>query len=153
MTPSLEDYLEAVFDVGPPARVSLVARRLGVAKASVTQAVQRLTEKGFAECARYGRVDLTAQGVNLAQKVRRRHNMLVTFLEEVLGVSTATAQRDACVLEHGLSDETTKRLADYILKATQGGAARGKTRRGAAKKLATSVRKPIAGLAATSRPR
>lgn len=133
LSPSLEDYLEAVFDLGAPARVSSIARRLDVAKASVTQAVQRLTEKGLVERARYGRVDLTERGLRLAQKVRRKHNILVTFLEEVLGVSAAAARREACVLEHGLSDDTTKRLADHIMNVAEDGKTRRKTRRGALK--------------------
>ena len=115
LSPSLEDYLEAVFDLGPPARVSSIARRLKVAKASVTQAVQRLTDKGLVESARYGRVSLTAQGLKSARKVRNRHDTLVTFLEDVLGVPDAVAERDACALEHGLSDETAGRLADYTV--------------------------------------
>ena len=113
LSPSLEDYLEAVFDLGPPARVSSIAARLRVAKASVTQAVQRLTEKGLVESAHYGRVDLTARGLKLAREVRKRHDTLVTFLREVLGVPASVADRDACVLEHGLSDVTARLLADY----------------------------------------
>lgn len=115
LSPSLEDYLEAVFDLGPPARVSSIARRLKVAKASVTQAVQRLIDKGLVECARYGRVNLTTQGLDLARKVRNRHDTLVAFLKNVLGVTDAVAERDACALEHGLSDDTAELLAAYTL--------------------------------------
>jgi DtxR family Mn-dependent transcriptional regulator len=115
LTPSLEDYLEAIFDLGPPARVSSIAKQLDVAKASVSQAVQRLIEKGLVESARYGRVDLTDKGYRLARKVRARHDMLLAFLKEVLGVTGAVAERDACILEHGLSDETAERLADHTL--------------------------------------
>ena len=129
LSPSLEDYLEAVFDLGPPARVSSIAKHLDVAKASVTQAVQRLIEKGLVECARYGRVNLTTQGLKSARKVRNRHDTLVTFLEDVLGVPDVVAERDACALEHGLSDETTKRLADYISNVTEDGKIGRKTRR------------------------
>ena len=114
LTPSLEDYLEAVFELEPPARVSAIAGHLGVAKASVTQAVQRLAEKGLVESPRYGRVELTARGLGTARKVRARHSILLTFLEDVLGVSHETADRDACVLEHGLSAETTARLSDFV---------------------------------------
>jgi DtxR family Mn-dependent transcriptional regulator len=114
LTPSLEDYLEAVFELGPPARVSSIARHLRVAKASVTQAVQRLTEKGLVSSPRYGRVDFTAKGLETARKIRARHAILLTFLEEVLGVPHATADRDACILEHGLSAETTARLSDFV---------------------------------------
>jgi DtxR family Mn-dependent transcriptional regulator len=115
LSPSLEDYLEAVFDLGSPARVSSIARRLKVAKASVTQAVQRLVDKGLVECARYGRVSLTAQGLKLARKVRNRHDTLVTFFKDILGVPAAVAERDACALEHGLSDVTAELLADYTV--------------------------------------
>lgn len=114
LTPSLEDYLEAVFELGSPARVSSIAGHLGVAKASVTQAVQRLAGKGLVESPRYGRVTLTAKGLDAARKVRARHSILLTFLEDVLGVSHETANRDACVLEHGLSAETTARLSDFV---------------------------------------
>jgi DtxR family Mn-dependent transcriptional regulator len=113
LSPSLEDYLEAIWDLEPPARVSSIAARLDVAKASVTQAVQRLTEKGLVESARYGRVNLTPQGLKLAREVRKRHDTLVTFLQDVLGVPAAVADRDACVLEHGLSDVTADLLAKY----------------------------------------
>ena len=114
LTPSLEDYLEAVFELGPPARVSAIARHLGVAKASVTQAVQRLAEKGLVESPRYGCVTFTAKGLETARKVRARHAILLIFLEDVLGVPHATADRDACILEHGLSAETTARLSDFV---------------------------------------
>ncbi|HUU56182.1 MAG TPA: metal-dependent transcriptional regulator, partial [bacterium] len=107
-------YLEAVFELGPPARVSAIAGHLGVAKASVTQAVQRLAEKGLVESPRYGRVNFTARGLATARKVRARHSILLVFLEDVLGVPHATANRDACILEHGLSAETTARLSDFV---------------------------------------
>ena len=80
----------------------------------MTQAVQRLVEKKLAESPRYGRVTLTAKGLEAARKVRARHSILLTFLEEILGVSHETADRDACILEHGLSAETTARLSDFV---------------------------------------
>jgi DtxR family Mn-dependent transcriptional regulator len=136
LTPSLEDYLEAIFELGPPTRVSAIARHLGVAKASVTQAVQRLVEKGLVESPRYGRVDLTVKGYKFARKVRGRHDTLVTFLKEILEVSGAVAERDACILEHGLSDETARRLADYTLALAQ---SRKKRRAGRRKPAAKSA--------------
>lgn len=134
LTPSLEDYLEAVFELGPPARVSAIARHLGVAKASVTQAVQRLAEKGLVESPRYGRVAFTAKGLATARKVRARHSILLVFLEDLLGVPHATADRDACVLEHGLSAETTARLSDFVaaLQESRRKNNRSKNRTGAA---------------------
>ncbi|UCH79320.1 MAG: metal-dependent transcriptional regulator [Candidatus Coatesbacteria bacterium] len=129
LSPALEDYLEAILELEPPVRVSAIARRLRVAKASVTQAVQRLVEKGLAVSPRYGRVELTARGLAAARKIRRRHRIWLEFLEEILGVPHATANREACVLEHGLSPETTARLTSYVagLKKTRRPRKRGAT--------------------------
>jgi DtxR family Mn-dependent transcriptional regulator len=114
LTRALEDYLGTILELGAPVRVSAIARRLNVAKPSVTEAVKRLTEKGLVESARYGRVDLTPKGFDVACKVRARNSVLLAFLVDILGVSRATADRDACVLEHGLSAETAARLTEYV---------------------------------------
>lgn len=116
ITASLEDYLEAIWDLGGSARCSDIARRLGVAKASVTAAAQKLRARGLAAYERYGRVALTAPGRARAEAIRRRHDDLVTFLVSVLGVPRAVAEQDACVLEHGLSRETAGRLTFYVEK-------------------------------------
>ena len=68
--PRIAERLPAVLELEPPTRVSAIAGHLDVAKASVTQALQRLTEKGLVESARYGRVSLTAAGLKAAQKIR-----------------------------------------------------------------------------------
>ncbi len=114
LTPSLEDYLEAVLDLGTPARVSAVADRLNVAKASVTEAARKLKEMGYVYYARYGPLDLTPKGLEVAREVRNRHDALILFLVNILGVPAAVAARDACVLEHGLSAETAARLATFV---------------------------------------
>jgi DtxR family Mn-dependent transcriptional regulator len=114
LSPALEDYLEAILALAPRARVSAIARRLGVAKASVTEAVKKLADQGFVDYARYGRAELTVRGAAAARRVRARHNLLSSFLENVLGVPPATAERDACILEHGLSAETTRKLDEFI---------------------------------------
>jgi len=116
LSPSLENYLEAIWDVGSPARCSDVARRLGVAKASVTAAARKLRARGFVIYTRYGPLALTAAGQARAAAVRERHDDLVAFLVHVLGVARAVAEKDACVLEHGLSPETADLLTKYLAR-------------------------------------
>jgi len=101
-------------DLGTPARVSAVADRLNVAKASVTEAARKLKEMGYVYYARYGPLDLTPKGLEVAREVRNRHDALILFLVNILGVPAAVAARDACVLEHGLSAETAARLATFV---------------------------------------
>ena len=65
MSPSLEDYLEAVFKLtGDDAgvRTTDIAAELGVSKASVNQAVGVLSHRGYVRQERYGPIYLTEDG-------------------------------------------------------------------------------------------
>ncbi|MDD4253962.1 MAG: metal-dependent transcriptional regulator [Methanofollis sp.] len=57
---------------------------------------------------------LTPQGKTAAEIVFRKHRVLECFLSEMLGMDTGAASKEACVLEHGVSDETIDRLSTYI---------------------------------------
>lgn len=119
LTSSIEDYLEAILALSfenKAVRVTDIAERLGVAKASVTQAVNVLKEKGLVTQERYGRVYLTDDGIREAGRVRKRHRVLRFFLRDVLGVNENTAERDACLMEHAVSPETMERLIKFLEK-------------------------------------
>ena len=114
-----EDYLEAVLVLGrggDSVRVTELARRLGVSKPSVVNALAALETRGLLRHERYGGVELTARGRRVAREVDRRHRLLRGFLEDVLGVRSRTAEQDACRLEHDLSPETVRRLVRFVGK-------------------------------------
>ena len=115
---SIEDYLEAIIvldrEGGGPVRVTDLSERLGVSKPSVSAAVRRLAEIGWVMHERYGGVELTPQGRTRAAEIAARHDLLHRFLTLVLGVDEATAQEDACRLEHVLSDDTIRRLGLFV---------------------------------------
>jgi DtxR family Mn-dependent transcriptional regulator len=112
MTQSLEDYLEMVSFLADDGevRVTDIASRLGVSKPSVFTALKILEEQGFLEHERYRTVSLTEKGVRQAAEIRDRHNFLTAFLRNVVGVSPDTAEKDACKMEHLLSEETLKKM-------------------------------------------
>ncbi len=122
-----EDCLEAVLVLergGGPVRVTALARRLGVSKPSVVAALAALERRGLARHERYGGVELTAAGRRRARETDRRHQLLREFLAGVLGVSAATAEADACRIEHGLSPETVSRLVTFVRRRERGRRAR-----------------------------
>lgn len=117
LSASVEDYLEAILTLtenGQSVRVTDVARRLGVAKSSVTEAVGLLRSRGFVTQERYGRIFLTQEGLVESARVRRRHIVLRTFLRDVLGVEQDQAEIDACQIEHVVSVETMNKMVAFL---------------------------------------
>ena len=113
LTSAGEDYLEAIYCIllEHPGDVS---ERLGVTKASVNKALSALKDGGYVEQTRYGRVELTEEGKGYAAEVWSRHRMLRTFLVVELGVDEEVADEEACIMEHALSHDTSKRLFEYL---------------------------------------
>ncbi|MDR1618671.1 MAG: metal-dependent transcriptional regulator [Treponema sp.] len=112
MTQSLEDYLEMVSFLSDEGevRVTDIAARLKVSKPSVLTALKILEEQGLLEHERYRTVSLTQKGAGRAAEIRDRHSFLTTFLQDIVGVSPETAEKDACKMEHLLSEETLKKM-------------------------------------------
>ena len=117
-----EDYLETIYRIMTSSpqgteggiRSVDVAEQLGVSKASVSKALSTLKEAGMVEQMRYGRVMLTERGRAYARRVWRSHRILRVFLRDELGVDPETADEEACLLEHYLSEDTMDRWCGYL---------------------------------------
>ncbi|MGI6610416.1 MAG: metal-dependent transcriptional regulator [Limnochordia bacterium] len=121
ISPSLEDYLEAVLELSSDdqgARTTDIATKLDVSKASVNQAVGLLVGRHLVTREKYGPIFLTDEGVAAAQTIRKRHEAIKSFLTNVLGVSEAIAEEDACRIEHVVSAKTMASMIDYMDKRT-----------------------------------
>ncbi len=114
---SMEDYLEAISileDEKKYVRVRDIAKYLKVKMPSVTGALKLLSDKNLVNHERYEYVELTEQGVKIAQEVRRRHNAIMRFLTEILKIDPKSAEKDACGIEHTMSTATLDRLLKMI---------------------------------------
>ncbi len=122
LSASQEDYLEAILHLAGAAgaaRTSDIADRLRVRRSSVTVAVRQLAARGLVEHSAYGLTSLTCTGRAAARGVAGRHRTLRDFLETILGIPPAQAERTACAMEHGAPPELPRRLASVteILRA------------------------------------
>lgn len=115
-----EDYLETILllhrKTGYVRSVD-IADRLGYSKPSISRAMGILKNDGYITVERGGQIMLTAEGKSKAEEVYGRHVMLYEFLNKILGVSEENAERDACRIEHILSDETCSKLKAFIDKS------------------------------------
>src|SRR5262249_4652712 len=103
-----EDYVEVIADLidsAGEARAVDIARRLGVTHVTVTKTVARLRSAGLVNSQPYRSIFLTERGRQMAETVRRRHEIVVRFLRSI-GVGEHNARADAEGIEHHVSDET-----------------------------------------------
>jgi DtxR family Mn-dependent transcriptional regulator len=112
---AVEDYAKAIYSLSERsnggASVSALAERLGVAPASVSAMVTRLTELGLVEHQRYRGVHLTDAGELIALEVIRHHRLLELYLAEALGMPWDRVHDEAEILEHAVSQEVSDLIA------------------------------------------
>lgn len=117
LSPASEDYLEAMLllsDDQDKVRSVDIADHLNVSKASVSKAIGILKQAGLVNHDYYGLIHLTTEGKNMAREIMQRHTMLKRFLTEVLHIDEETAERDACKMEHAISEETKEKWLQYL---------------------------------------
>jgi Mn-dependent DtxR family transcriptional regulator len=99
---------------GRPPRAADVARALGVTRAAASLQLRALQEHGLVGIDRQQRLHLTATGSDLVDRVASKREVVRMFLGEVLGVRPATAELDACKVEHLLSEESGAALVRLL---------------------------------------
>ena len=109
-----EDYLEAVLILqkkqGMVRSVDL-ARYMSFSKPSISHAVGVLKSGGFLTVDGDGFLHLTDIGREVAEQIYEKHRFFTDRLIEA-GVDPVTAEKDACRMEHVISQESFERLRD-----------------------------------------
>jgi len=112
----VEDYLRVVYEVVEVkgyARIRDISRALGVKPSTVVEMVKKLHEQGLVVYERYGGVTLTPRGKEIAESVKRRHDVFKKFLELIL-VPPNVVERDAHILEHQLDPKTVLQITRFV---------------------------------------
>lgn len=117
MSSSTEEYLQAIYSLEEekkPATTTEVAKRLGFAPPSVTEMLTRLAKEGYVLREPYKGVTLTDEGRRLARKITRKHRILERFLHDILKIRNDRVHKQACEMEHVLSDEVENGLCKML---------------------------------------
>lgn len=115
---SAEMYLETIYvltEKSNNVRSIDVAEYMGYSKPSVSRAVSLLKQGGYLVMAEDGILSLTNEGKVEAKRIFERHTVLSKFLAHI-GVPSETAAKDACKIEHVISDETVLAIKNFIEK-------------------------------------
>jgi len=117
VTPIMEDYLEVIgqlLDDDGQARVSQISKKLGVSKPTVSETLGKLKKLRLIKKSPYSQVELTERGREIATQTQVKHDILITFLKDVLAVNQQIAESEACRIEHNLSLQTVEKLTKFI---------------------------------------
>ncbi|MFB6137983.1 MAG: metal-dependent transcriptional regulator [Halobacteriaceae archaeon] len=114
----MEDYLKAIYTLqresGPPVGTSAIADHLDVTPPTVSSMVDKLAERGLVAHEKYRGVELTDEGETVALEVVRHHRLLEAYLAEHLDYEWSRVHEEADALEHHISEEFERRVAEAL---------------------------------------
>ena len=118
MYESGEMYLENILILSEQldkVRAVDLSHKMKFSKTAVSHALSKLKESGHISIDDHGRITLTKSGKILALKVYSKHKILKDALMKI-GVDKIIAEKDACRIEHYVSNETIDAITKYISK-------------------------------------
>ncbi|PSR11913.1 MAG: iron-dependent repressor [Bacteroidetes bacterium] len=113
-----ENYLKAIYKVsrrdGTPVSNNAISVEMQTSAASVTDMINRLSQKGLLNYQKRRGVSLTEEGYATATHLVRKHRLWETFLVDKLQFSWDEVHELAEQLEHIQSRELVNRLDEYL---------------------------------------
>ena len=113
-----EDYLETVLVIQKEkgmVRSVDIAQHLNISKPSVSNGVSVLSAAGYLIMDADHFIHLTDEGRKIAERIYERHQFFSDFLVDI-GVDRATAEADACKMEHAISTESFQKVRKMCLE-------------------------------------
>lgn len=122
---AIENYLETIYILSRQqneVHAIDICTYLSYSRPTVSIVLRQMRENGLVTVNEDNHIHLTEEGLAIASRIYERHTVLSDMLMS-LGVKQETALRDACKIEHDLSDETfeaIKRHARRMKKEKKG---------------------------------
>ncbi len=116
LKPSGEMYLETIYILSQKkssVRSIDIAEYMNYSKPSVCRAVGILKRENYITVDKNGYITLTDKGSAVSQKIFERHTVLSEVLM-MLGIDEETALKDACRIEHVISDKTFETIRKHM---------------------------------------
>ncbi len=119
ITKNIEDYLKAIFNLTQDedvkkAGTNQLADNLGLSPASVSVMIKKMKEKKLVDYERYGKIELTKSGHEIALKLIRKHRLWETFLHKHMNFSWDEVHDVAHQLEHIQSPKLIRELDNFL---------------------------------------
>ncbi len=115
-TDRMEDYLEVIYELIRKkgyATQTDISESLNVSLPGVSKMLQRLEETNYIKYEKYRGLNLTEEGIKVAENIREKHGLLSEFFK-MIDVDEDIANIDAEGIEHHLHPQTLKKLREFI---------------------------------------
>jgi Mn-dependent DtxR family transcriptional regulator len=118
VTHSVAHHLVAIHEVGREyggwARVSDIARWLGITRGSVSINLRNIKARGLVTEDDHRQVKLSEEGLRITQAIMAKKAAVKAFLRDVINVPEEQAEIDSCKVEHLISHSTAENLLRFI---------------------------------------
>jgi DtxR family Mn-dependent transcriptional regulator len=117
--PAFEEYCEAIWELREDdieVIQARIAERLEVSRPAVSEMIRKMADEGL--LVMNGNITLSDAGVNLAERVVRRHRLAERFLTDMLGLSWSEAHQEAGKWEHVISASVEHALIEVLGEPT-----------------------------------
>lgn len=122
LTHSMAHYLLTIHKLKEEkgyARVTDIAKELGLTKGSVSTALNNLKKKNLVEEDENKFLSLSSVGHDEVHHMLSIRTLMFYFLKDILDVDAETAHKDSCLVEHLLSEVTRKNLFAFMQTVAQ----------------------------------
>ena len=119
LSSSLEDYLECIYNhirQNGSVKAIDISKKLEVSRASVTEALNKLSKNGYINYGRYENISMTNLGIKEAEQILEKHSVLQDFFQEVLEIEPNEATETACKIEHIISQNVLNKMKHFTKK-------------------------------------
>ena len=115
-TDRMEDYLEVIYELIKKkgyATQTDISESLNVSLPGVSKMLQRLDESKYLKYEKYRGINLTEEGIEVAENIHEKHGLL-SELFKMIGVDEDIANIDAEGIEHHIHPQTLRKLREFI---------------------------------------
>lgn len=118
MSVSIDNFLKNIYllsqETGSSVTSSILAERLEISVAAVTDMARKLGRQGLLDYRPYRALMLSDKGQRMALKVIRKHRLWELFLYRVLGMDLMSVHEEAEKLEHHTSDKLMEHINRFL---------------------------------------
>lgn len=115
---AIENYLETILVLSkkkPDLHAVDICAELGYSRPTLSVVLKKMRDEGLIIVDDLNHIAMTEKGREIAEAVYERHTILAKMLMS-FGVSEEAAHRDACKMEHDISDESFECIKKIIGK-------------------------------------